>query len=154
MKNFRFSNCWRFSSLVLLSLSLLACVSTAKVDQGGNTAVTSPSLPRNNVVILPRPDKPSYVHNSAVSRILDKAGRLADQQRIERAIQELERGLAIAPKNPFIWQKLAEIRLRQGRYAQAEQLASKSSILGRGDNRLQRKNQQIIAAAQRARRAE
>jgi tetratricopeptide (TPR) repeat protein len=45
----------------------------------------------------------------------------------------LERALRIEPRNAWLWQELAQLRLVQGQYAQAISLAKKSiSFAGRG----------------------
>ncbi len=139
----------RFFALLLL-LSLAGCVSTARNtdDRIIDTRIT---VPEQEIQTLPKPDNPAFVNNAAINHLLAKATKLSEQLRYDSAIQELERGLSIAPNNPFLWQKIAEVRLQQGRYAQAEQLANKSNALGRGDSELLEKNGQIIEAAKKAR---
>lgn len=63
------------------------------------------------------------------------------------AAATLERALRIEPNNAGLWSRLAEVRLRQGDKAQAEQLALKSSGLAAGNAALKARNDQIIARA-------
>jgi tetratricopeptide (TPR) repeat protein len=59
----------------------------------------------------------------------------------------LERALRIEPRNPMLWQELARVRLGQGQYRQAENLAAKSNALTGDDKRLQSENWLIISQA-------
>lgn len=63
------------------------------------------------------------------------------------AAATLERALRIEPNNAGLWSRLAEVRLRQGDKAQAEQLALKSNGLAAGNAALKARNDQIIARA-------
>jgi len=75
----------------------------------------------------------------------------ADQQikanDLMAAAATLERALRIEPNNATLWSRLAEVRLRQGDKAQAEQLALKSNGLAGGNGALKARNDQIIAQA-------
>jgi len=137
--------------LIFLSLFLFACASKppssgdeqlAMID---NKAITEPGIEPG--IILPKPKEKAYVHNAAIKRLINRAKKMTEQERYDSAIQELERGLAIAPNNPHIWQNLAMVRLFQGRYLQAEQLANKSNALSQGDSNLKSINRQIIISA-------
>jgi len=59
----------------------------------------------------------------------------------------LERALRIEPNNAGLWSRLAEVRLRQGDTAQAEQLALKANGLAGADVALRSRNDQIVAQA-------
>ncbi|HES75491.1 MAG TPA: tetratricopeptide repeat protein, partial [bacterium] len=59
----------------------------------------------------------------------------------------LERALRIEPNNAGLWSRLAEVRLRQGDRAQAEQLALKANGLAGGDAALRSRNDKIVAQA-------
>jgi Flp pilus assembly protein TadD len=61
----------------------------------------------------------------------------------------LERALRIEPRNPYLWNRLARVRLEQGQYPQAGILAAKSSTLAGDLPELQRDNRRIAAAARR-----
>ena len=97
-------------------------------------------LPR----LLPAPE-PSQ--NPAVLSLVDQAHGQASAGRLEAAGASLERALRIEPRNPRLWQKLARVRLEEGQYRQAENLAAKSNALAGDDGRLRAENWQIIGQA-------
>lgn len=87
---------------------------------------------------------------AAVMALLQKGERLAAAGKYRQASAVIERALNIEPRNPFIYQRLAEIRLQQGQPRQAEALARKSNSLGRNNPYLQVDNWALIAEALRA----
>jgi Tfp pilus assembly protein PilF len=68
---------------------------------------------------------------------------------LERAAATLERALRIDPQDPYSWHRLASLRLRQDRPAQAEALARKSNLLAGEDPALRARNWKIVAVALR-----
>ncbi|MGH8469788.1 MAG: tetratricopeptide repeat protein [Gammaproteobacteria bacterium] len=88
---------------------------------------------------------------SAVSRALAALLRLARSQAEaghgERAAATLERALRIEPRNPWLWHRLAVLRLQQGYWDRAAELAKKSSVLARDHRRLLTGNREVIQAA-------
>ena len=88
--------------------------------------------------------------NQAVVALLDSADRYVKAGQLDQAGASLERALRIEPRNAGIWHDLAQIRLHQGQYQQAESLASKSNNLASGNNALQARNWKLIAAARKA----
>ena len=87
----------------------------------------------------------------AVSTLLAKSTVQIEAKEWEKAAALLERALRIEPRNAKLWQRLAEVRLSQGQFAQAESLANKSNALAPKDQALQAKNAQIIHQAREAR---
>jgi len=63
----------------------------------------------------------------------------------------MERAIRLAPRNARLWQELARVRLQQGEFGQAEQVALRSNSLNRGDASLRVENWQIIAQSREAR---
>lgn len=90
---------------------------------------------------------PSVSRNSAVISLWDNAQSQASHGKLDRAGASLERALRIEPLNPVLWQELARVRLDQGLYRQAENLAHKSNSLAEGNRRLRRNNWTIIGEA-------
>lgn len=91
------------------------------------------------------------VPNRAVQVLLRRA---EDQQRegdIAGATASIERALRIAPRDPVLWHRLAQLREQQGRYGQAEELAAKSNALA-NDRELElvKSNWRLIARVRRA----
>jgi len=97
------------------------------------------------------PTQPSG--NTAVMALLNKAQHQAAAGQMDKAEASLERALRIEPRNPVLWQKLAWIRLEQGQYRQAENLAAKSNVLAGANRDLRSKNWRIIGEA-RSRRGD
>ena len=107
-------------------------------------------LPEPEPVPLPPPDLPPPAppsNNSAVVALLNKSDNLSAAGQPEAAGASLERALRIEPRNPALWQRLARVRLAQGDYVQAENLAAKSNSLSGSDRRLRAQNWRIIGEA-------
>lgn len=60
---------------------------------------------------------------------------------------QLERALRIAPRDPQLWSRLAQVRLQQGDDQQAERMAERSLQLGTANRTLTLANWRIIATA-------
>lgn len=82
--------------------------------------------------------------NAAVASLLRKAESAGSPY---AAAAILERALRIEPNNPVVWNRLANVRLEQGRFEQAEALAMKSNTLAAARPSLWPKNWDIIARA-------
>jgi cytochrome c-type biogenesis protein CcmH/NrfG len=93
----------------------------------------------------PAPAQPSG--NTAVMALIGKAKHQSAAGRMDQACANLERALRIEPRNPLLWYELARIRLEQGRYRQAENMAAKSNVLAGTHRYLQAKNWRIIGEA-------
>jgi hypothetical protein len=63
---------------------------------------------------------------------------------------QLERALRIAPRDAGLWNRLAQVRLEQQEFQQAERMAERSLQLGAGDRELSLSNWRIIARAREA----
>lgn len=88
--------------------------------------------------------------NQAVAALLESADKYVKSKQLDKAGAALERALRIEPRNAGIWHDLAQIRLHQGQYQQAESLASKSNNLAGGNRGLQSRNWKVIAFARKA----
>jgi len=103
------------------------------------------------------PTPPAAPVSLPVPELLPAAGTLvkqAEQQRRAKnlvgAAATLERALGIQPRDPYIWNRLARVRIEQGLYSQAGNLASRSNALAGGRGALERDNWTIIATARKA----
>lgn len=83
----------------------------------------------------------------AVVALLDRAHSELAQGRPARSDAALARALRIEPRNPWIWQRMAALRLKQDQPAQAESFALKSNSLAGGNPALQARNWAIIGTA-------
>jgi hypothetical protein len=100
------------------------------------------------------PDKPVAVPvpppasgGGAVVALLDQADDYHRSGDSNNEAATIERALRIDPNNASLWNRLAAVRLDQGRPQQAEQLALKSNALARGDRALQARNWRLVARA-------
>jgi len=94
--------------------------------------------------------RPKPVASAAVSGLVETAERQKRSGDMTGAAATMERALRIEPRNAHLWNQLAEVRLEQGQFAQAEDLASKSNALAAADRDLRRNNWLLIAKARRS----
>ena len=123
----------------------------AEIPSSGSPEVIVPdksSVFRGQTTGDNAPVKPT---STAVAALLSKADRAQQHGDLGAAAATLERGLRIAPHNARLWQRLAEVRLAQERYQQAESMAKKSNSLARGDRRLLFANWMTIATSREQR---
>ncbi|MCP3669339.1 MAG: tetratricopeptide repeat protein [Gammaproteobacteria bacterium] len=111
---------------------------TSGQDGGGSGAVVSAYQAPRSLEI-----KPTY--SSPVEELL----RLSKQQQGEgntvAAVASVERALRIEPRNAYLWNRLARLRLEQGQGSRAVELAAKSRSLAGADNQLKADNWRLIA---------
>lgn len=142
------------AAAVLLSL-LAGCSATAPKPDSPAQVPTAPSVNVPQIdAPVPEPQvSPEIVAPSrkAVVALLARAERDSNVGDYEAAVVSLERALRLAPKDPLLWQRLAEVRLQQGKFAQAEQLAAKSNALVGKDEAVRTANWRIIAQARELR---
>ena len=93
--------------------------------------------------------KPKY--SPAAEALVDAADQALGENDLDYASVALERALRIEPRNPWLWNRLARVRLSQSRYAEVADLAAKSTALAGADNALKRDNWQLVAQSKRAR---
>ena len=130
----------------------------------GCSVIYQPTTPLPSDIVLPGPLPPDITsaesspkitkqqHEpprsaNAIGTLLAKADRSKVSGELETAAATLERAIRIAPKDPILWQHLAQIRLIQKDAVQAESLAAKSNSLAKNSKRILRLNWQIIKEA-------
>lgn len=91
------------------------------------------------------------VDNRTVALLWDRAEQARQEARLGDAVTALERALDLAPEDPVLWSRLAELRLRQGDAAAAEGLAAKSNALAGDRPSLRYRNWLLIGEARRQR---
>lgn len=84
--------------------------------------------------------------STAARDLAEEAEILRAQGKLDAAAAKLERALRIARDSAQLWQRLAQIRLQQGLYKQAESMAQKSNQLTASDP-LRSLNWRLIAQA-------
>ncbi len=85
--------------------------------------------------------------NPVVVSMLTAADQYQQQGDLDRAASSVERGLRAAPHDAHLWHRLSRIRLQQGRYQQAEEMAKKSNSFAKGEKGLIVQNWLLIAEA-------
>jgi cytochrome c-type biogenesis protein CcmH/NrfG len=93
----------------------------------------------------PAPKEP----NAIVASLSQQAAEQNLQGRTDLAVATLERGLRIAPKDAMLWSQLAEVKLQQKEYQQAQSFAAKSNSLAGTNSKIMQKNYWIIEESQR-----
>ena len=86
-----------------------------------------------------------------VVELVRRAEQASREGRHDEAAAHIERALGVAPRNAVLWQNLSVVRFRQGRFADAENLALRSIDLAAGQPALQRRNWELIAETRRRR---
>jgi tetratricopeptide (TPR) repeat protein len=113
---------------------------------------TSPEpAPETPPVTEPLPEAQQRRENVAIAGLMESARADSAAGRLANAAASLERALRIEPRNPRLWQELARVRLKQGEYAQAENVAARSNSWAANDNALRAENWKLIAEAREAR---
>jgi len=98
----------------------------------------------------PLPEAQQRRENIAIAGLMESARADSAAGRLANAAASLERALRIEPRNPRLWQELARVRLKQGEYAQAENLAARSNSWAGSDSALRSENQRLIEEAREA----
>lgn len=89
------------------------------------------------------------VYSSPVEGLLNKSITLQEQGDLAGAVASIERALRIEPRNAYLWNRLAHLRLEQGQSTRAVELAAKSRSLAGADNKLKADNWRLSAKAWR-----
>jgi Tfp pilus assembly protein PilF len=100
--------------------------------------------------VTPPPAQINREGNPPVVALLDSAATHVNSGQWDKAAASLERALRIEPRNAGIWHDLAQVRLQQRQYQQAESLAAKSNSLSGGNKGVRARNWRLIAVARRA----
>jgi Tfp pilus assembly protein PilF len=97
------------------------------------------------------PAPPPAKENIAVAGLMETARADAASGNLAGAAASIERALRIEPRNARLWHELARMRLKQGQYAQAENVAARSNSWAGDDRALRAENWRLIAESRRAR---
>jgi len=110
-------------------------------------APTTEEKPAEPPPLAPAPHKESV----AIAGLMETARADAASGNLAGAAASLERALRIEPRNPRLWHELARVRLKQGQFAQAENVAARSNSWAGEDRALRAENWRLIAESRRAR---
>ncbi|MBU1425854.1 MAG: tetratricopeptide repeat protein [Gammaproteobacteria bacterium] len=135
----------RFSPFFVYAwlLVLAGCASVPTQQTSVPEAVPQPG---EAIVIEPAPNT-VMSGNPAVVALLDRSRIDTAAGQREAAGASLERALRIEPRNAWLWNELAQLRLTQGQYMQAITLAQKSNSFAGRERRLQAMNWKVIGNA-------
>ena len=98
-----------------------------------------------------RPAPPAVPQTPPVQTLLSQAYQQRASDDLAGAAATLERALRIEPRNALLWNRLADVRLQQGQYAQAGNLAARSNALAGDQVGLKQDNWRIIAVTRHQR---
>jgi Flp pilus assembly protein TadD len=87
------------------------------------------------------------LRNPAVTELSEAAAQAETNGDLDRAAMLLERALRIEPRDPELLQQMAELRLDQGRWEQAESHARRSFDVGPRVGELCQRNWRTVAVA-------
>lgn len=151
----------RLMTLVAV-LALAGCASTQRTSFPPPEGPASPQTPRPDrpqppSTGRPGPQKPATMpprtaaeaSSPAVMSLMGTADALARNGNMDRAAATLERALTLEPRNPFIYQRLASVKLAEGATGQAENMARKSNSVAGSNPFVRASNWQLIAEARR-----
>ncbi len=91
--------------------------------------------------------KPTY--SSPVEELLQLSMQQQGKGNVVGAVASMERALRIEPRNAYLWNRLAHLRMKQGQGSRAAEFAAKSKSLAGADNRLKADNWRLIAKVRR-----
>jgi len=146
----------RMAAVLLVAMTLAACAVPAPrpgipaetgVVVAPEDALPSPEeemQPAAPAPAAPEPAAPTAPAALALAAQSEQAVAAGD---LRLAGLQLERALRIAPRDADLWSRLAQVRLQQGEFQQAERMAERSLQLGSADRDLALANWRIIAAA-------
>lgn len=121
---------------VALCLTVLTLVRCA--------VVPPPATPEEAVARTPVSD------SNAVVALVEAARADSDGGNFTKAAGALERALRIEPRNPRLWHALAQLKLKEGDYAQAASMAARSNTWVGTDKMLRAANWRLIGEAKRS----
>jgi tetratricopeptide (TPR) repeat protein len=137
---------WR-SAILALALAVLAgCAAQQPRESPSEGGAEPPSAETEQA----RPGQ-AGAPSAAIVALAERADAQARSGEFEAAAANLERALRIEPDSAPLWTRLANVRLEQGEYLQAEDLALRSNSLAPNDLFLQSVNWRLIADARRQR---
>ncbi len=87
--------------------------------------------------------------NPAVIALANTARGDTAAYQYAKAAASLERALRIEPRNARLWHELAQVRMQQEEYRQAESLAQRSNRFAGSDKKLRSANWKLIAESRK-----
>lgn len=116
-------------------------------DAGEPAAEPAPAPPEKEAP----PRTAAEASGPAVIALLGRADEQAAAGKLDLAAATVERALNLEPRNPFLYHRLAALRLAQDQPGQTEALARKSNSLAGDNPYVQARNWELIAQSRRMR---
>jgi hypothetical protein len=88
--------------------------------------------------------------NAAARSLAEQSDAKYQRGDLTGAVALLERAMRVEPAHPYLWNRLARVRLSQGKHLQAVELAQRANALTGADNKLKRDNWLLISQAKKA----
>ena len=85
----------------------------------------------------------------AVQQLLRAVDAALANGAISAATANIDHAMRIAPNDPWVWHKMAQVRLAAGDHAQAKSLAARSTALAARGSAVAAANQRLIADLER-----
>lgn len=131
-----------------------ATVPAARTGTAGIGSATRGSpgaapTPAPKVVAYSAPPPPLPELPPAASALAEQAEGQRQAGDYVGAAATLERALRIQPQEAYLWNRLARVRMEQGRYAQAGNFAQRSNALAKDQPALKQDNWGMIAVSRR-----
>jgi tetratricopeptide (TPR) repeat protein len=142
---FRICPGWQRLAMIITAAGILtACATQAPApveDRNVTEQVRAPAAEESRgLQVYP-------LRNPAVTELNEAAARAENDGDLERAAMLLERALRIEPRDPELLQNMAEIKLGQSDWEQAESYASRSFDVGPRVGELCQRNWRTLALA-------
>ncbi len=114
------------------------------------TAAPKPPPPPPPEVRYTAPPPPAPDLPAAAASLASQAEKQRERGDYVAAAATLERAIRIQPREAYLWNRLARVRLDQKNYTQANSLAQKSNALSKDQVQIKEDNWGMIAATRRA----
>lgn len=99
---------------------------------------------------LTTPPIPAPHVDPAIGELFKQADRQASERNFPQAIATLERGLQIAPNEPWLWHRLARLHFAQGELQQARTFVDRSKALAKNNPEVMSANLRLMAEIDQA----
>lgn len=127
-----------------------ATASPTNVALAAPPAAPKPPPPPPPVVRYTAPPPPAPALPAAAASLAAQAEKQRERGDYVAAAATLERAIRIQPREAYLWNRLARVRLDQNNYTQANSLAQKSNALSKDQDQIKQDNWGMIAATRRA----
>lgn len=130
-------NLCKLSGLAGLTLLASGCAMLGSTQSPNEPAIAesaateTPSSADTAAMVLEAQSRPESLEvapleSPAISMLVSQSDAAVSTDELAQASILIERALRIEPYNPRLWQRLAEIRVAQKRYIEAEEMAMRS----------------------------